>query len=194
MNSTTLDAESIVRQYLLFLEDPARLVDVAEVARLEAEAAAAKDPIEKLKSLAALARARTVDGEAFEQGFIGVARDWANENSIPAAMFAELGVPDSVLRTAGLERGARASSASRPRKTSSVRMTKSVSAKEIQKHIASRKGTFVLADIATSVGGSPMTIRKAVDGLVTSGLLTRIGPTPDWAGPGRAPIVFQLNK
>ena len=193
MSSTTLDPEAIVRQYLLFLEDPSRLVDDAEVRRLEGEASSATDPIERLKALAALARARNVDGSGYEQGFVRVARGWASDNSIPASTFAELGVPDAILRTAGLLATAK-SSAPRPHRSTGGR-GRSVSAKEIQQHIATlTHGSFTLADIASSVGGSPMTIRKAVDGLVRSGTLKRLGPTPNWAGPGRAPILFTLEK
>ncbi|MCU1366266.1 MAG: hypothetical protein JWL72_1273 [Ilumatobacteraceae bacterium] len=193
MSNATLDPEAIVRQYLLFLEDPSRLIDEAEVRRLEGEASGATDPIERLKALAALARARSVDGSAYEQAFVRVARGWASDNAIPASTFAELGVPEATLRTAGLLTSAK-SSAARSRRSTGGR-GRSVSAKEIQAHIATlTHGSFTLADIASSVGGSPMTIRKAVDGLVQSGTLRRLGPTPKWAGPGRAPILFTLGK
>ncbi|MCU1398146.1 MAG: hypothetical protein JWN62_1255 [Acidimicrobiales bacterium] len=191
MSNSTLDPEAVVRQYLLFLEDPSRLVDEAEIARLEAEAAGTSDPIEKLRALAALTRARNVDGSAYEQAFVRVARGWASDNAIPVSSFVALGVSEAVLRTAGLLTSTK-STAARSRRSTGGR-GRSVSAKEIQAHIATlTHGSFTLADIASSVGGSPMTIRKAVDGLVQNGTLKRLGPTPKWAGPGRAPILFTL--
>ncbi|MCU1395700.1 MAG: hypothetical protein JWM34_4128 [Ilumatobacteraceae bacterium] len=183
-----------MRAYLLYLDDPAKLVDHEAIAALEADVIGAVDPIEKLKALAALGRARTVDGDALEHGFVGSARQWAADNDIPYSTFRELGVPLATLKLAGLAaegRGGASRSVAGRGRPSTPGTSRSVSAAQIQAHIRSRQTRpFTLADIATDVGGSPMTIRKAVQGLLQSGQLSSLGPTPGWPGPGRAPIQY----
>lgn len=56
--------ESSVREYLLFLEDPAQLRDDTEISKLSTAVEQAKDPIAKLKAIAALDKAQTVDPSA----------------------------------------------------------------------------------------------------------------------------------
>jgi hypothetical protein len=184
------EAETAVRNYLLFREDPTQLVDADQVAALEAVASAAKDPIDKLKALAALTRARSLDAQTYEQAFIQHARSWATKNDIPAASFRELGIPDAVLRSAGLGPAGK----SRVSAVKALR-SKSVSAKDIQQYIVQMpRLRFTLAEVANEFGGSPMTVRKAFDELVHSGVIIKQGPTPEWSGPGRAPILFVKNQ
>jgi DeoR/GlpR family transcriptional regulator of sugar metabolism len=68
-----------------------------------------------------------------------------------------------------------------------------VTAETIMKHVRSLRGTFTMADVQSSVGGSPMTIRKGVQALVDDGTITRLGPMRNWTGRGRAPIVFEVR-
>jgi hypothetical protein len=55
-------------------------------------------------------------------------------------------------------------------------------------YVLEQKGTFLLAEVMGDAGGSPATIRKAVDELVGAGQVERLGPVPDYSGRGRAPI------
>jgi DNA-binding Lrp family transcriptional regulator len=51
---------------------------------------------------------------------------------------------------------------------------------------------FTLARLADRAGGgSPATVKKAVDELVEAGVVVRIGPDPDHSGPGRAPTLYE---
>jgi hypothetical protein len=68
-----------------------------------------------------------------------------------------------------------------------------VSAPQIAEHIKSLTEPFVLTDIADRIGGSPMTIRKAVDQLISEGIVVRLGPVPDHNGRGRAPIRYRTK-
>jgi hypothetical protein len=61
---------------------------------------------------------------------------------------------------------------------------------EIKAHVLGLDGPFVLADVMSGVGGSPATVRKAVDELVEAGQVARLGPVPDHSGRGRAPVQF----
>lgn len=186
MNKTST-SEQKIRAYLLFLSSPESLIDSDRVAELESKASAATDPIEKLRLLAALRTARVPDGLGLAHDFVQTARQWAEENGIPPETFEELGVPADVLRAAGLSRRTPRNSASAPEARG-----KSVSVTDIQTGIAERlPATFTLSAVADTVGGSPMTIRKAVDQMVTTGTIKRLGPTPNWQGRGRAPIQFK---
>jgi len=47
--------------------------------------------------------------------------------------------------------------------------------------------------VADEVGGSPMTIRKALNELIADGTIERLGPDPDHHELGRAPIVYEVR-
>ncbi len=188
------DAEGAVRGYLVFLEDPRKLRDEAAIQRLTQAVLVADDPIDKLKALAELERAAQVDEKAVRSAFVEHARAWADAEAVPVTAFRELGVPDDALREAGFDlpagppRRARASRANaagtgRPR-------ARAVPVDEIKAHVLGLDGPFVLSDVMSGVGGSPATIRKAVDELVEAGQVTRLGPVPDHSGRGRAPVRY----
>jgi hypothetical protein len=183
-------AESAIRNYLLFLEDPAKLIDHELIDQLQNKAKAATDPIQRLKAYSELERAKRTNDSAYKLDFILHAKTWAEANNVSAAAFRQLGVKDDVLKSAGLI----AQDTRRARKmgtpdTHSGRS--SISAETIKSHIRSLHGRFTLADIHAGVGGSPMTVRKGVQELVDDGAITRIGAMPEWSGRGRAPIVFE---
>jgi hypothetical protein len=188
------DAEGAVRGYLVFLEDPRKLRDEAAIQRLTQAVLVADDPIDKLKALAELERAAQVDEKAVRSAFVEHARAWAEAEAVPVTAFRELGVPDDALREAGFDvpagspRRARASRANaagtgRPR-------ARAVPVDEIKAHVLGLDRPFILSDVMSGVGGSPATIRKAVDELVDAGQVTRLGPVPDHSGRGRAPVRY----
>src|SRR3954464_11115053 len=95
--------ESAVRLYLTYLEDPTALVDEATVKGLEEALAKAKDPIDRLKAMAALEKGKATDETAYKFDFIKYAKEWADENGVPASAFRETGVAGDVLAAAGLD-------------------------------------------------------------------------------------------
>ncbi|MEP7047343.1 MAG: hypothetical protein ABI949_11705 [Ilumatobacteraceae bacterium] len=185
-------AESAIRAYLLFLEDPRKLIDRDRVARLRTKAKDTKDPVERLRVYAELERAESSDETAYKGGFVQHAKNWAAANSVGPAAFRQLGVADDVLRSAGLV-AAEARRARAVRKHSSSVGRTSVTAESIKAHVRTLRGTFTMVDIQASVGGSPMTVRKAVQALVDDGTIKRLGPIRDWHGRGRAPIAFEAR-
>lgn len=184
------DAETAVRNYLLFLEDPAQLVDQEEVARLEAQLKTSSDPLEKLRVVSQLQRTREGDRDSYRHAFCAHAKSWAEANDIPAASFLELGVDEATLRSAGFAVRAPAQRREARRPQQSVTHGP-VRVDQVKATVAQQTGEFTLADIATVAGGSPMTVRKAVESLVSSGEVERLGPSRNWSQPGRAPIVFR---
>ena len=192
MPSDVLDdtAESAIRNFLLFLDDPRKLIDHELIEQLRGKAQQANDPIERLKIYAELERAEHSDDSRYKLDFILHAKSWAETNNVGPAAFRQLGVKEDVLRSAGLvaDDGRRGR---KPRKSETLSVRTSVSAETIKSHVRSLHGQFTLADVQSSVGGSPMTIRKGVQALVTDGTIIRLGAMPDWSGRGRAPIVFE---
>jgi hypothetical protein len=185
-------AEAAIRNYLLFLEDPAKLIDHELIDQLQRKAQAATDPIDRLLAYAELERAQTSDDGTYRLDFILHAKGWATANKVGPTAFRRLGVKDDVLRSAGLltddaRLGRKTRTAEPPPARSSV------SVETIKNHVRSLRGRFTLADIQSSVGGSPMTVRKGVQELIAAGAITRLGPMPDWRGRGRAPIVFEAS-
>jgi hypothetical protein len=191
MTAAKTSSEEAVRQYLLYLENPEQLRDEKEIQRKTKAVLDAADPVEKLKALADLERVANIDEGPLRKGFVENAKAWAEELSIPLTAFRELKVPDDVLREAGFSVAAgrgrgRAGTGERQR-------AKAVPIEEIKTWILNSKGTFVLTDIMSNVGGSPATVRKAVDELIEAGSVEKLGPVPDYAGRGRAPVQYSRS-
>ncbi len=52
---------------------------------------------------------------------------------------------------------------------------------------------FTLAQLADQAGGgSPATVRKAVEDLIADGRVVSVGPDAIHSGPGRAPTLYEL--
>jgi hypothetical protein len=186
------DAESVVRQYLLYFDDPAKLRDETEIQKKTQAVLDAKDPIDKLKALADLERVANIDETPLREGFVKHAKGWADELGVPLSAFRELKVPDEALREAGFDvpgrrsRGRAAADDGRQR-------AKAVPIGDIKDWILNQKGTFLLADVMSGIGGSSATVRKAVDELVEAGQVEKLGPAPDYSGRGRAPVQYSRS-
>lgn len=184
------DPDTAVRNYLLFLEDPSQLIDKDEVARLEAASKSTSDPLERLKNVNRLHQIREGGGDSYREAFCTHAKGWAEANDIQPASFLAMGVDESTLRAAGFSvRSTGAQQTSRrsrqPQRHGQVRV------EAVKDAVARQSGQFTLADLAAASGASPMTIRKAVDQMISAGEVERLGPTPNWSHPGRAPIQFR---
>ncbi len=182
-------AQSAVRNYLLFLEDPQKLVDHELIEQLTLKARDAQDPIDRLMAYSELERAQRADESKFRLDFILHAKPWAEANAVGVAAFRQLKVTDDVLRSAGLLPSGARLAGKRRAEPSAARRT--VSADKVKAHVCSLQGKFTLTDLYASVGGSPMTVRKAVQELIGEGVVKRLGPALDWRGRGRAPIVYE---
>ncbi|MGH9211423.1 MAG: hypothetical protein ACRD2C_12190 [Acidimicrobiales bacterium] len=191
--TNTKSAETAVRTYLLYLEDPGKLRDESEIQKKTAAVLDANDPIEKLKALADLERVANIDEVPLREGFVQHAKRWATEQSIPLSAFRELKVPDDLLREAGFDlpasrRRGRGAGAGDGRQRA-----KAVPVDEIKAFVLGQKGTFILNDVMGGVGGSPATVRKAVDELIDARQVDKLGPVPDYHGRGRAPIQYKTR-
>jgi len=185
-------SEDLVRRYLLFLEDPDRLRDESEIQRKTKAVLDAADPVDKLKALADLERVANIDEEPIRKGFVEHARVWADEAGVPVSAFRELKVPDEVLREAGFDLPA-ARGRGRGVVGGERRRAKAVPVDEVKTFVLGLSGTFVLADVMSGAGGSQATVRKALDELVESGAVEKMGPVPGYSGRGRAPIQYNRS-
>lgn len=188
MTTATIDPEGAVRQYLTYLSDPHKLVDHAAITQIKAQAETAADPIDRLKAIAKLQKAEEPDGSEYLDRFVRYAQDWAEANEVNADAFRQLGVSNGVLRAAGLLSGGKRTTGSKHKTTT---RSKSVSSEEIKTHVLTLAGPFTLAELMATIGGSPMTVRKAIDELVKTEKVTRLGTDKAWTGRGRAPILYQ---
>ncbi len=178
-----MSAEQAVRDYLSYLADPESVRDDARIAELDAAASAASDPIERLRALDALAKAKAVDGTEIRNGFVAHAKAWADGENIDAAAFREMGVPADVLRDAGFggaRRARAASSGGAPRS----RVTQA----EIKAVIPS--APFTKKDLVAVSGASIGSVTKVIDEMIAAGELENRGDDPDWAGRGRIPTLY----
>lgn len=188
----TGDGENAVRTYLLYLEDPATVVDRAAVKQVEAAIRTAKDPIEKLHLITELRRVSEGSEEEIRQAFCAHAKEWAEKNNVDASSFVELGVDAATMRAAGFTvktstAAARAKAGRQP-----TNQTRRVRVGDVKAMIVARRpGEFTLAEVAGSSGGSAMTVRRAVEQLIDAGQVERLGPARDWVQQGRAPIIFR---
>lgn len=197
-NTDYYDPEQVIREYLLFLDDPEQLKDENEVQRLTAVAAETTDPIERLRALTDLSRATQIDGTYYKDNFVAVALEWANANDVGWTAFSDMGVPKDVLAEAGFEVPVRKRSAATrvvqvikdPDTTRAAPVNKAV----IKEAAMQMVDVFTLSDLREKVGGSPMTIRAAIDELVAENLVLSLGPDPEHQGKGRAPFIYQVNE
>jgi hypothetical protein len=188
--------EDAIRSYLLYLDDPAKLRDEGEVQARTVAVLKADDPIEKLKALAALEKASAIDEKALRERFIEHAGAWAADNGISVRAFRELNVPDDVLVAAGFEMPAQRArrpgpGGPGPARESSGRRP-AVSTIDIKEAVLTFAEPFTLNEVMAKVGGSPMTVRKAVEDLIADGKVEKQGPVPGYSGRGRAPIQYAL--
>lgn len=193
----TTDAEDAVRRYLAWIDDPSSIVDHEAVAAAEAAFAAATDPIDRLHAAAALERSRSADASVVEDGFVRHAKAYADEASIPAAAFTALGVGHDVLGAAGFGvasvRGRASGPARSVRAASGGARAPQVSVGALKAVAVQMAKRFTLAQLAAQAGGgSPATVRKAVEELIADGRAISVGPDADHQGRGRAPTLYEL--
>jgi hypothetical protein len=194
----TTSPEQAVRRYLAWIEDPDSAVDQEAVDAAEAAFAAATDPIAKLHAAAARERAAAADVSAIEHDFVVHAKAYADAQEIPASAFEALGVGVDVLKQAGFAvagpRGRRRASSPAPIRSSGAPRAAQVSVAAIKSVAVQMPKQFTLGQLAEKAGGgSPVTVRKAVDELIAEGRAATLGPAPDHLGPGRAPTLYELR-
>jgi hypothetical protein len=168
-SSSTVNPESAVRVYLQYLENPGSLVDEVVVKRLEGEYDKARDPVERLKTLAALGKARSPDESNYRTNFVRYAKQWADQEGVPATAFRELGVPADVLLEAGLDprtKGRRDAKAKAKAATTTPQRRRPVKAAQLEEAVLSIKEPFTVKDLVDRCGASPMTIKNVLDRLV----------------------------
>jgi hypothetical protein len=192
MNAATDAGEASVSKYLEFLADPSSARDERAIAAARSAVDAATSPIEKLKALSALERAEAVDGTHLVTGFIRHAKSWADANGITPSAFRQLGVPDDVLRGAGLLGGVgRRGPIPATRGGMERKRAAAVPQAAIVAHIESLHGPFRLGEVLAATGATPATATAAVGQMITAGTLRRLGPDPEHNGRGRAPFLYE---
>lgn len=182
--------EDAVRRYLNYLVDPSSAVDPESVKAAEVQLAAAADPIEKIRAHAALEKARSGDAGSLQLLFINNARTWAQTEGIPFKSFREVGVPIDVLEAAGLTEGKNRG------KTTGGKVRKrapKVSIQDIVDWMVKQNKPFTTADIQSGVGGSPATVKKAIDQLLAAKKLRNLGVNAEHQNRGRAPFMYTTS-
>lgn len=198
--SEPVSPESAVRRFLDWIDDPASAVDHGAVERAEAAFAAASDPIDRLHAAAARERARSADVVSVRADFVAHARGYAEAEGIPVEAFRALEVSDDVLAEAGFavpsSRGRRGPAAGRAKTSNRTGLPRApqVPVAQIKAVADQMPRQFTLAQLAAKAGGgSPVTVRKAVDELIAEGFVAKLGPDANHAGPGRAPTIYELR-
>ncbi len=179
------DPEAAVRRYLLYLANPESLRDDAAISKAETAVSKAKDPIDRLKAMAALDRARTVDGDKFRADFVTHAKAWADAENIPAKAFVEMGVPIADLAAAGLvaPRGKGTKAASGRGRAPRLDLNEVAAALP--------KGEFLLSTLAANIGREVTTTRNYLNKLVENGVVVTAGEDPNHDGRGKAARLYR---
>lgn len=182
-----------VQRYLNWIADPESVVDKDAVENARRAFLTETDQLSRLHAAAALETALKADEDQILEDFVTNARAYAEEEDIPVEAFQALKVPDEVLTRAGFSvaRSKRGQSRSRRGRRS---QRPSVSVGTIKEAVGAVGKRFTLAELAEAAGGGAQgTLKKAVDELVAEGKVTRVGPDPDHAGRGRAPILYEKS-
>lgn len=195
MALTDTDAEGAVRLWLMYVDDAESLKDEAEIKKLSANVDKAKDPIDRLKAVAALRAAQRVDPTPYREGFIKHARKWAETNGVAGDDFLEMGVSPSELADAGFETERKTSTKSNGQSRSRAPR---VSTADIADAVMATDKPFTLAMIRETAGGSPATLRKViVDQLMNEeGKVRELeeSEAPEHDGRGRAPKWYVVKR
>jgi hypothetical protein len=178
-------AEDAVRRYLAALKDPSSLRDDDKINALRSQLESSGDELERLRLRQQLHEAENPQLTSFEDDFVTHARAWAEEQGIGGRAFAEEGVPDGVLRRAGLSPGRRARRGGRRGGAPRSRVT----ADEVRAAIPRKR--FTTKMLQESSGASPAVVRKVIAEEEQQGRLANHGPDPDHRGPGRAPTLYK---
>lgn len=179
-----------MRAYLAWLADPSSIVDPAAVDAADQLVQQETDVIAKLKAISRADRVRSGDPVGVKAAFVKHAKSWGESNEITASAWSRVGVPPEMLREAGITKRQKRNRTP----TSTGTKHSPVTAARVASHIQTLTEPFLLVDVIAAVGGSPMTIRKAVEQLIASGHLSRVGPDPNHDGRGRAPILYRTKK
>jgi hypothetical protein len=187
----TTASETAVRSYLTYLTDPDSLVDKAMVRKLESGVDKAKDPVDKLRAIAQLELARKADPDVYRRGFVENAKAWAETEGVPASAFERMGVPQDVLREAGLTSRARRGRG-RAAATTKARAPRRpmMRPEQLEAAIVVLEEPFSVRDVADKVGGSPLTIKAAIERLEAQGKIRAAGERS--GGRGRASKVWTV--
>lgn len=189
MSPGPITAEEAVRQYLLYLDDPGAVRDEDAIHTAEAAVARATDPIEKLRAISALERARAVDGDAVKAAFVAHAKEWADAEGISAKSFLEIGVPGKVLLEAGIsDPGGRVR---RPSGSAYRNRAPRLSEREVMAKIP--EGPFTIAELADLIERNTGTTTNYVRKLLSRGALVDLGDDPNHDGRGRAPKRYERS-
>jgi hypothetical protein len=179
-------AEDAVRRYLAALKDPSSLRDDDKINAIRSQLESSGDELERLRLRQQLHEAENPQLTSFEDEFVTHARAWAEEHGIGGRAFAEEGVPEGVLRRAGLSAGRRSRRGAR-RGGGATRSR--VTADEVRAAIP--RGTFTTKALQERSGASPAVVRKVIAEEEQQGRLANQGPDPDHRGPGRAPTLYK---
>lgn len=170
--------EAAVRAYLQALTDPDTLRDDKGIAELQKRLERSDDPLERVKLQGQIEQAKHVRPDAFEDGFIAYAKEWAEEHGVSATAFQAEGVPKTVLRRAGLGGGGTARRRAQPaRKTQ-------VSRDDVRAAVRSHT-TFTLPQIQSKTGASRETVRTVIKESLNAGEIEKLGPDDSQQGRGR---------
>jgi len=170
--------ETAVRNYLTFLTDPDSLRSPEEVKKLEDEVTKATDIVDQLMARAALRKAMMLDPDSYEQAFIEQGKQWADENDVPAGVFEDMGVGSGVLEAAGFYGKAQRRGTRGPRKVAApagAPRRASVKSDELEAGILGLSGPFSVRDVSEKVGGSTITVTKAIERLEAQGKIKPAG-------------------
>lgn len=170
------------------LKDPTALRDDNLVAELRQRLEAINDRLERVQLRQRLRDAENPSTERFEDEFVTHAKDWAEAHGVGASAFAEEGVPDAVLRKAGLLRGRGRGRGRSARKSGGTRSPR-VRASDVKAAIP--RGTFTTKQLQERTGGSDATVRNVVKEAEQEGLIEPQGSDPDHVGRDRPPALYK---
>jgi hypothetical protein len=149
----------------------------------------AKDPIDKVKALTRLERAREVDGDALRADFMAHVVAWTEATGVTGSALVNFGVPHDDLVEAGLLDPPAQRKRARAPEPTVRRRAERLSLDEVT--AKAPYGDFTLADLAAAIDRGPPTARNYVTRLIEAGVLVEVGPDPHHAGKGMAPMVYR---
>lgn len=166
---TVTAEEAAINRYLLFLEDPASIIDAKAIKAAEKKVADAPSPAQKVLAITELEKIQQGDPTDVIAEFVKAAKSWGASASAWKAM----NVPaDIVAQITGAGRSAAKA------KPKGDRADRNVTVEQIQDAALSLPDGFTYADVKGVINASPIKISDAVNALVESHKLVATNTRP----------------
>lgn len=192
MSDAKASAEAAINRYFRLLNNPDSLLDSEAIAKAAKRIEEAETPVARILARQEHADLQVPDVDGITATFVEHVKQWADDNSVDAAILLHEGVPADVLKQAGMDTQVKAAERIAAPAPERRKSRSRVKADEIHSWLARRRSpdAITVRDVVAGTGASSAVVRRVVNEVVEEGLYVEAGLLQD-EGPGRAPMTYR---